>query len=352
MSRNISIDTLRGIACILLVAFHVVGAEDTGLRLDTSHFLSEANKVFIYLRMPLFSFLSGFVYGWRPYSGDAGNFAKAKVRRLLVPMLLVGTFHAVLQSLTPGVNGSNYDWSMLHILPVAHFWFLESLFIVFMVTACLERFGLLSTPVRMLGFWLVAVILFMTTSPTELLGINGAVYLFPFFLLGLACKRFDDQLQQISFSWTAVGMLGFVLYLVFAEGGFPEWNSLTAVLLGAGSCIVLMRSRIQVRWLAWIGYFSFSIYLFHTMFSAASRIALVRFGVESVSVLFWSGLVLGLVGPILTYLALIRLPLGHWPLGERAKVAKAVKASKASGTQPRNLSAQHEPAQARSTSAP
>ena len=77
--------------------------------------------------------------------------------------------------------------------------------------------------------------------------------------------------------------------------------------------------------------------------------ALVRFGVESVSVLFWSGLVLGLLGPILTYVVLIRLLLGHWPLGERAKVAKAAKASR---TRPENLSGQHDSAQTRSTSAP
>lgn len=340
MSRNIPIDTLRGIACILLVAFHVVGGQDTGLRLDTSHFLSEVNNVLIYLRMPLFSFLSGFVYGWRPYRGEPGKFVKAKVRRLLIPMLLVGTFHAVLQSLTPGVNGAHYDWSMLHILPVAHFWFLESLFIVFMVTAVLERLGLLSTPGRLLAFWLAAVILFMSTSPTEILGINGAVYLFPFFLLGLACNRFGEQLQQIPVGWMAAGLLGFVLYLVLADQGFPVWNSLTAVLLGAGSCIVLLRSRIQVRWLAWIGYFSFAIYLFHSMFSAASRIALVRLGVESVSALFVSGLLVGILGPILAYVILRRLPMGHWPLGEPFKA------------KPQALPVQPVSAQTRSTSAP
>jgi peptidoglycan/LPS O-acetylase OafA/YrhL len=342
MTRNIPIDTLRGVACILLVAFHVVGGQETGLRLDPSHPLSEINNVLIYLRMPLFSFLSGFVYGWRPYRGEPGKFVKAKVRRLLVPMLLVGTLFAVLQSLTPGVNGSSYDWSMLHILPVAHFWFLESLFIVFMVTAVLERFGLLSTPARLLTFWLAAVILFMTTALTDILGINGAVYLFPYFLLGLACNRFGEQLKQIPVGWMAAGLLGFVLYLVFADQGLPEWNSLTAVLLGTGSCVVLLRSRIQVRWLAWVGYFSFAIYLFHSMFSAASRIVLVRLGVESVPVLFASGLLLGLLGPILAYLVLRRLPLGHLPLGEPFK-AKA---------KPRALPVQRDSAQTRSTSAP
>jgi hypothetical protein len=198
----------------------------------------------------------------------------------------------------------------------------------------------LSTPARLLTFWLVAVILFMTTSPTDILGVSGAVYLFPFFLLGLGCKRFGEQLQQIPIGWMAAGLLGFVLYLVFAGEGFPVWNSLTAVLLGAGSCIFLLRSRIEIRWLARIGYFSFAIYLFHSMFSAASRIVLVRLGVESVPALFVSGLLLGILGPILVYLILRRLPLGHWPLGEPFKA------------KPQTLPVQPVSAQTRSTSAP
>jgi fucose 4-O-acetylase-like acetyltransferase len=331
MARDLRIDTLRGLACILLVAFHVVGSERTGLRLRADHLLSDINQVMVYFRMPLFCFLSGFVYAWRPYKGDALLFIKGKVRRLLVPMLLAGTFFAVLQAFTPGTNDETTDWHLLHIEPVAHFWFLESLFIVFLVTACLERFQILSTPLRWFGVWALAVALFMFTDLPAYFGLYGAVYLFPFFLLGLGCKRFSHLFERIPRYWLALAVIAYVLYMFYDETALPGWNSLTAVLLGAASCVALLRSQMQIRWLAWIGYFSFSIYLFHSMFSAASRIVLVKLGIDSVAVLFVSGLLAGIFGSIVTNMVLRRVPLGHWVLGEQKKPdtagAKLVKPS-------------------------
>ena len=321
MARDISIDTLRGLACILLVAFHVVGSETTGLRLRADHVLSDVNRVLVYFRMPLFCFLSGFVYAWRPYKGDALMFVKGKVRRLLVPMLLVGTLFAVLQAVTPGTNDKTTDWHLLHIVPVAHFWFLESLFIVFMVTACLERLSFLSTPLRWLLIWMTAVALFIFTELPVYFGLYGAVYLLPFFLLGLACKRFSHLFQKVPRFWLSAAVVGYVVYMVY-YGALPGWNSLTAVLLGAASCAALLRSGLQLRWLAWIGYFSFSIYLFHSMFSAASRIVLMKLGVDSIPVLFAGGLLAGIFGSIVVNVVLRRVPLGHWPLGEPNRRAK------------------------------
>lgn len=319
MTRNLRIDTLRGLACILLVAFHVVGGANHGLLLPPDHILSRINSVLIYLRMPLFCFLSGIVYAWRPYNGEPAKFIKAKVRRLLVPMLLVGTLFAVLQSLTPGVNSKAIAWQTLHIIPVAHYWFLESLFIVFMVTAVLEKARLLTTPARFLAVWAGAVMLFMFNDPPVYFGLSGAVYLLPFFLLGLACKRFEGGLQRLNAAWPAVAIAAIALYVWLTRAALPEWNSLSAVLLGGAACLLLVRLGLQAKWLAWVGYFSFSIYLFHTMFSAASRIALIRLGVDNIALLFSLGLLAGIMGPIVASLVLKRMPMGHWVLGESRK---------------------------------
>ena len=320
MTRNIPIDTLRGFACILLVAFHVVGSDPSrGLVLKDGHALSQFNDILTYLRMPLFSFLSGFVYGWRPYIGEPIKFLKGKVRRLLIPMLVVGTFFAVLQSLTSGANAPYYDWRLLHIIPVAHYWFLESIFIILMLTACLERFNLLLTPSRFTGIWLVAALLFLFSPMTDFFGMAGAMYLFPFFLLGLSCDRFHDKIQRNHLVLLTAALGGLFLYLLVTNKTLPEKNSLIALLLGGVGCVVLLRSNFQNSWLANIGYFSFAIYLFHTMFSAASRIVLTRLGVNSVALLFASGLVLGIGGPILVSMILRRVPLGSWVLGESSK---------------------------------
>jgi fucose 4-O-acetylase-like acetyltransferase len=318
MSRKLSIDTLRGLACILLVAYHVIGHDSTaGLRLPHDHVLPQANDVLALLRMPLFSFLSGFVYAWRPYSGNPQGFLKGKVRRLIVPMLLVGTLFALVQAYTPGANAGQYDWRLLHIVPVAHYWFLESLFIIFMATALLEHFALLSTPGRFTLVWLLAALAYLADPMPIYFGLQGATYLLPFFLLGLASNRFGEQLPRGRMLLAAGALLaGLSLYTLLAGQPMPPRTHLVALLISASGCVLLVRSQIELRWLAWIGVYSFAIYLFHSMFSAASRIVLLHLGVSSVPTLFAVGLVAGVSGPILAAAVLRRVPWGHLPLGE------------------------------------
>lgn len=317
MSRKLSIDTLRGLACILLVAYHVVGGPTQGLRLPSDHLLPQVNDALALLRMPLFSFLSGFVYAWRPYSGDPAMFLKGKVRRLLVPLLLVGTLFAVLQANMPGANGAQYDWRLLHIVPVVNYWFLESLFIIFMLTATLEQFALLATPARWTVVWLLAALGYVFNPMPIYFGLQGAAYLLPFFLLGLGSNRFGEQLPRgpVMLS-TAALLAGLVLYLVFAAQAMPERSGPAALMISAGLCVFLVRSHLELRWLAWIGVYSFAIYLFHSFFSAASRMALSQLGVSSVPALFAIGLLAGIAGPIVAAMILRRVPWGNVVLGE------------------------------------
>src|SRR5690606_6901179 len=121
-----------------LVSVHVVGIDpQAGLRVADG-FMRYFNDALAYIRMPLFTFLSGVVYAYRPFGGDAGQFVAGKCRRLLLPMLVVGTLFAVAQTYTPGANDAVENWRLLHILPVAHFWFIEAIFIIFMIMIPLE----------------------------------------------------------------------------------------------------------------------------------------------------------------------------------------------------------------------
>lgn len=321
---RLTTDTLRGLACLLLVAFHVVGhSEVTGLRLPLEHPARQANEWLSLLRMPLFTFLSGLVYAMRPVRSHYGQFVGGKVRRLLVPMILVGTGFALLQSLASGTHAAPYDWELLHIVPVAHYWFLESLFLVFLLTLVMERYGWLDSPCRFLIVGAAAFALHVTAPVPVYFGLEGATYLLPFFLLGVAAVRFHAFVSSDSATVAATGLLiALVLY----------WSTLPRPLdiqLGPGTlaaslcgCLLLLRLRPQASWLAWIGRWSFGIYLFHSIFTAFSRIVLHRtdaaFGLP---VLFFSGLVAGIAGPIALTAVLRRVPLGHLALGERTSVS-------------------------------
>lgn len=189
-SRHLDIDTLRGLACILLVSFHVIGMPDAGLRLPETHPLTRLNEMLVYIRMPLFSFISGYVYAMRPFQGHATEFLRGKTYRLLLPLLTMGTLFALLQSFTPGTNGSVENWWLLHIEPVGHFWFLQALFIIFVILMGLERSGLLAARGRFALVFAASLVLFSFADLPHYFAASGVVYLLPFFLGGLACPIF------------------------------------------------------------------------------------------------------------------------------------------------------------------
>ena len=81
--RDLKVDTLRGIACFLLVAYHVVGGDPTaGLKINEG-IVRQIVDVLVYLRMPLFVFLSGYVYAHRPIKVISGLSQKVKLDDLL-----------------------------------------------------------------------------------------------------------------------------------------------------------------------------------------------------------------------------------------------------------------------------
>jgi len=58
---NLRLETLRGLACILLVLYHVVGSDPAQGLMLADGWLRWLNDGLAYLRMPLFTFLSGWI---------------------------------------------------------------------------------------------------------------------------------------------------------------------------------------------------------------------------------------------------------------------------------------------------
>jgi hypothetical protein len=82
-------DTVRGVVCLLLVAYHVVGNTSArGLKLPASSDWHYVMASFDLIRMPIFTILSGFLYGQhRIRFYELSTFAFKKLRRLGLPLI-------------------------------------------------------------------------------------------------------------------------------------------------------------------------------------------------------------------------------------------------------------------------
>ena len=251
--------------------------------------------------MPLFAFISGYVYANRPFQGQASRFLAGKSRRLLLPLFIVGTSFAFIAWLVPGTGTNEHlDWATLHFVPFAHYWFLELLFIIFLFVAVLESFRLLDSW-KFLFILAAAIAISLTVAAPRYLGLAGAVYLCPYFLCGLACSRFHIQKSHFfpvsiavfvsAYAYAAGGMLGYV--------PFSEKTSIAALLIGVTGSFIVLRSGWKNRALAFIGLSSYSIFLFHLFFSASSRMFMHSLGIRDVGLLFLVGTVTALCGPVL-----------------------------------------------------
>ncbi len=92
--------------------------------------------------MPLFTVISGFVYAMRPIRAlhQMPGLLRAKTRRLLLPLLTVGTALFVLELSVPGTHLKlePHDFWRVYTMPYEHLWFLQAIFLVFVVVGFVD----------------------------------------------------------------------------------------------------------------------------------------------------------------------------------------------------------------------
>jgi len=289
--RDTRIDSLRGIAIVLMIAGHVIG----GMHVAASSGWTFSYALFADLRMPLFTALSGFVYGPRPVSSlpAYGPFVWKKTRRLLVPLVTVGSLFIVLQSLVPGTNSDvalSEIWR-LYVFGMGHFWFLQAIFLIFLVVGLADAAGWLQF--RGAGPWLLAfaalaAVCIRVPLQWDIFSVSRAIYLLPFFMAGyLLSQGALDRAASVKKLMPCVALIlltvrgNVVSGLIVLPQAVDSALGVTLGLTGVAS-LILWRDYIRWKPLAWLGVFSFGIYLFHIFGSASARMLLAGLGVEKV----------------------------------------------------------------------
>ncbi|MEM1061141.1 MAG: acyltransferase [Planctomycetota bacterium] len=332
--RDLSIDTLRGLAVLLMVTAHTIGDAPTrGLRVTPGSVYDYIYELTFYLRLPLFTVISGYVYAMRPVRpGRAWPFWRGKARRLLWPYLTVASLYFVIQKIVPGANEAR-PWSAMweiYVFGYDHFWYLQALFVIFLLLPVLDGTRLLYKFETWAAAVLAATLLTLLTVGPEgtrtalsdvldYFSLWGTLRLLPFFIVGIGVNRFGDRLRT---RWlvavaAVIGVVGFIaqqhLFLTDPTAT-PDAAGLLGLSYGLATTGLLMTFRRAWKPLAVIGHYSFAIYLLHVFGTAGCRVIATRLGIDDTATLLVLCVACGVAGPIVAQLVVspykwLRLPL-------------------------------------------
>ncbi len=334
-TKDPAIQALRGIAVLFMVAGHVIGAtHGRGMNVDDDSAWRWFEVCFEDIRMPLFTVLSGYVYGRRPVRSFSSypNLIRGKARRLLGPLVTVGLMLFVMQDLIPGTNQtvSIGEFPKFFLAPsdFGHLWFLQSLFLIFLTIGVFDLVGAIDTYRGWLVTTAVTSCIFVAARvppSDDYLSINGYFRLLPFFLIGYGMCRYrvlDLRARPLALG---IGLFA-VAYTLRIVDLFEDWHldqfsgRAIALAVGVTGVVLIFSARSILSWrvLGWIGGFSFGIYLLHVFGSAASRMALRLVGIDEQVAVFIIGLAAGVGLPIVFQIVFGRWnPIRVWVLGEK-----------------------------------
>ena len=309
-SKDPIVESVRGLACILLVSYHVIGITgDHGLRISDDSIIHYINWKLTYIRMPLFTFLSGVVYAYRPVRMDNKiKFAEGKFYRLVIPFVTVSTIFALTIYFTPGTNAQvniSELWK-IYIFPFAHFWFLQALIQIFLLVAVLDVLRLLDKLHYILILLLLSFAIYYSRHDvTTLFSFHRAIYLLPYFLAGVIFTRFRNEIKI--FCSTNILLIAicalFILMILNISLNLSEITEdyYYQLLLGILIPILLLVLGFRNKYLIKIGAYSYPIYLFHVFGTAGSRIILEHIEINSLAIQFPISVVSGLIFPIVLH---------------------------------------------------
>lgn len=137
------IDALKGIAILLVVLGHsFVGSKPFPPITPYNLFF------FTYaIHMPLFFFLSGFVFNFPKYFDHFYDFVKSRFRLLIVPYINFSIFFVLMSSLLGG-----FAWSLFTpVFDMSRYWFLPCLFLVQILYYVLSKYLYADNKIILMG---------------------------------------------------------------------------------------------------------------------------------------------------------------------------------------------------------
>ena len=269
-NKNSHIETLRGIAILLVVIGHVIGSTpEGGMRID---FPSPWRYLYLwidYIQMPLFTAIAGWVYALKPVKAG------------------------------------------IYVFPYTIYWYLPSLFLMFaairMIDAnkWMDKFGGWAICLVCAFAGLVVQKIFLSDGQIpNLFSFMGAMAQFPYFVAGVGIRRFSKQIithkTSVALSSLAiVGVLSLQLEWFYPAVSKDLLYGLTRPLWVMATLALLLSQSYSSRLFMWIGSYAYIIYLYHGFGTSGGRIILNRLGVSSEILIFMFATAMAIFIPVI-----------------------------------------------------
>ncbi|MFL0810896.1 MAG: AMP-binding protein [Agarilytica sp.] len=301
-------DTLRSLACLLVVFCHVIGQPHTGLKIDDGPLRWLADSL-DYFRMPIFMAMAGFFYATLTINkGNASAFFKKHLKMLMIPAIFITLVYWAVRRIGYGLDEPLLPYLFSGYL---HLWFIYALMVTLTVAALIDVFLKSNT-------WLWVILIILTPIAAHhvphmpLFSISQAIEYFCFFSIGVLINRNAGILKiralfAISSVLAAAAIGAQQLSFFGFDNPIVQWPYWWHV--GGSACLMLMIYLFpRMPSLEVLSIFTYSIYLWHPFANGVIRFALQQLHVESLTTLIIIGFTAGVLGPIILHRTLIRFP--------------------------------------------
>ncbi|MFZ2160733.1 MAG: acyltransferase [Sideroxyarcus sp.] len=318
--RSLWVDYAKGIGIILVVYGHVAhGIFNAGINMDKNLFMLVESVIYSF-HMPLFFFLSGLFFLASMERRGSVSLLRSKLDTILYPYVIWSLLQGMVEvAMSHYVNGHTTVVQVLSLAwsPRAQFWFLYILFFAFALATLLFR--------RSSIFWGCSIFIgsiffyyFGWILPNIYL-INMLSHFFVYFTAGVFAAFLLCKFNSFETKWLIPFLALFVYsqWIFHVELGlnYVSTAALEKLLLGlisVGFVVFLAQwlTRFNLRWMAYLGQQSMTIYLVHILAGSGCRIVLQKvLGITDVGVHLLVGTLAGLLLPILFYFVCTRIGL-------------------------------------------
>lgn len=305
------IDYAKTFTCIMIVFFHVlIGLDRANIGINKKIF-NYIIDFFSIFAMPLFMFLSGYLYKMNSdieSMKDYVIFIKRKLINIGIPYLIFYTIFNIVTSIFSNEINTQYEFWDMFIKPSNFFWFLYTLIGIFIIIPIIEKI-FKKNCIKVLCITLLLNIIGKFFTINIFVIDTFFVYAFYFYLGVVIKEKFNKREMKLIEAIISIILYIFLTIIYFWGANYIKnyivvnfIETIIAILgvFAASNIFRVMEDKIvDIKIWNLIGKYTFQIYILHVFFTSGMRILLFKIGLYNSCIHIIVGFLMGIICPII-----------------------------------------------------